>query len=1057
MPGTISSVIGAVTNGAQAIRDPESGGRDGTPAIAAFGYDNYGERLSIDALKHKVPGTVLARFGDEPIFGYIPPLRAVVARAGEAPKISVFSNGKTSIVSLEDISDTYSSVINGILTVKGRAGIKATEIKEATGVMVEPVDGDPFYQVVVTEGQDPGQVMSVASMLTKVGVKEDPIAGCVAKPPGSPFYESLITPEDAAVVVAEVGVLSGGNGVVAEHLYTLNIIAKEVERSVEAYVHFVLGIATIAGEVDAMLVLIAEATNQRETADADATKAVAATNGVIIIQQVVIALKSLSTEVVEKVGARIEAIEEDDTIEMAKRAGVLVRIALEEAAGARAAYPGDVDGDVGQLSPSAQLSRLACLREEGVRLQRTLDSAGIRMRPIDFADADERVAAGEWEKLRPSTHPDDDAAAVMTEMGSGAPEEVINLFNQLRGRQVLTTPLTAAVVARAGDDLAFFYAKARLDPKWGKLPEVDWEAAPLSYADASDRLGRILDCAQTVGGLSVRETVPEGSGDWHYRGGLDARTHGEVWRPGVGEAVLMKMAKPAEVAWALDSRVVARLAARDAIVRVAAKAMAWTAKEEKEGSAISDITKVGELLAIPGDMGSALRSYYVSNRMARNEVPGRGEVPAAMAMRIDGVNQILVRRLRQLMGPVQWNAEGPTVRIMVAEHAYGKFDIESIVKYMGAIAPNEDDDHATGRLGKTTGMTAPADTERAFRVLGEELELRLHVGGGAPMAIAAYGCERVAQRAGLLAEDGSRNGVLKEYLAKVARLFEGARDDAGDGLPDISECALAVERVTIKRYENQEAAAKAGRDAALAAMMHSPAVGSKRSAQQMTPPSYFAQTTGGGQSQLPAGAVGPNHARNVASRARRMAGGGGGGYGNGSGGNGHNGGGGGGGGGGGRMGGGGGGQGGGAGAPYGMRGGAGASQPQGGGQRAQVGQARQGGGAAQTAPQRSAGQAGGDQPVAFHRAATGGGATRTPLTYTFAPGTLTGPFNTGGMANGAVNALESLAAPGVVACPFVALRGSCNKAGCQKCASGGVFSPAAIARVKAAMAPGLTL
>ena len=75
--------------------------------------------------------------------------------------------------------------------------------------------------------------------------------------------------------------------------------------------------------------------------------------------------------------------------------------------------------------------------------------------------------------------------------------------------------------------------------------------------------------------------------------------------------------------------------------------------------------------------------------------------------------------------------------------------------------------------------------------------------------------------------------------------------------------------------------------------------------------------------------------------------------------------------------------------------------------------------------------------------------------FSFAPGSITSALSRDGMNNGAINALESLAAPGTMPCAWKALKGSCTKPNCKRCASGDVFPPAAVARTKGAYAPGL--
>ena len=81
--------------------------------------------------------------------------------------------------------------------------------------------------------------------------------------------------------------------------------------------------------------------------------------------------------------------------------------------------------------------------------------------------------------------------------------------------------------------------------------------------------------------------------------------------------------------------------------------------------------------------------------------------------------------------------------------------------------------------------------------------------------------------------------------------------------------------------------------------------------------------------------------------------------------------------------------------------------------------------------------------------------------YSFLPGSLTTPLSMGRAPTGAIDALEALADQGTMPCAWKALKGDCRKAqsprGCPRCKAGHVFSPAAIAKVKAAMAPGLTL
>lgn len=622
---------------------------------------------------------------------------------------------------------------------------------------------------------------------------------------------------------------------------------------------------------------------------------------------------------------------------------------------------------------------------------------------------------------------------------------VLNIFDELRKRRSLpTATVTDMRVAQAGADFTFFMNKAKTQPAWNNTPLTHWDKPPLSYEDAGDRLGLVLDCAQAAGGLGLNEGLPADAGAYYVGPGLGVPAHGQ-WRPAFGEATAMKVAKPADKAWAVPAHIAAVLTSQGTFYMVAAEVKRLDTIELVEKRVVSPLVKLNALMALEGGVGKAVRAYASSNRQSMAELPGKGEIPAVMGTLVDMCSGVLIQRIKKKLGPVLWAQNCAEVRLMYDKRWYGREELEPIIKFEGCIPPNEDDDHAVGRLGRTDGPTAPADAERAMSMYGESVELISHTVMGAPMRSEKAGAVKLTQRAGQLSMAASRNACLNEYLQKMGRIKELLREGELEEVPDPSDCAEAAERGAVQRYEHTERAWAAGREGALAAMGGTPMPGGgKRPARGDEPPDVFAGASGTRNRDNKArradmrGGLGGASTAEQRNHASGSASGGG----------------------------------------INLNGGASMARgpnPMGGARGPFAGHTRPSprvGGGRDSRPAYGGGASAGTsaqpsrqgQQVQGQQRSVKGGLDaaafkpRFPKSaFTLAPSSLTTAFSKNGVPTGVVDAMEAQAEPGQVVCAFAEFNGTCTKPNCQRCAFGFRLPAQVREAVKAAAVPGLRI
>ena len=972
--------------------------------------------------------------------GYVP-IKAGFTVRTDGPRMKVFLGGSFTTLTKEQVDTNVSEYSLAVLTIGDKKGNHADEVRVA-GVQakMEPVvdtsSEAPLTHLRVTVGDGEPKDLGVEEALALAGLTLLPAAGRQATAEGDAALKpGLPTVGDSNNTVVPAAWLAHGHAGSEFIMIQAKATDQEANVGLKYFSEYCAGLAkdpaVPAAGAAAIAVGLKVARTHGSWAAGDDTgpkesAIIAAASD--FLQNLNGIMMGIPMDKLMDLGRRIAGLGSTGMGCDGIQAAALMHDALEQLSASATAASATDGGSAATGNSATPRCRHTTTDPVAARLFQGGDSAGDRMQADDGAAGTlaSEPSVDEIGHLVPVDAKETEAGAILDMLGG---QNVIKSFNELRGWVSLggtEGDINASKARRAAADYSFFYEQALKCEEWegANAPDTDWAARPANWADALERLEWVLQCAQVVGGLRV-SMAAAGSEE----SGGAARSYAKVagagaaggedkqWKPPHGSVIALKPAKDSGRSYAMSTEVAATLCSRECIEAALELEATFAAEEAEKGVASSAATKLNRLFDIP-KYGGFIRAGCFSNRCSVSDVPGKAEMVALPFILVDKVIALISAAIKAIVGVNLAAKHRADIQSLAEAFFKGGYVVEKLRALCGAVSPDDVDDQWQGRTGQLTGPTASADAERAAGVIGGFLELVYHRIAGSEMHKPMFGIVRFVQKSALYSDD-SRVELEKEFWARLERANEHMRDNP-DGPPaDVEEIIKTLEGGKMVTIRHREEAVTAAQNAT-ASYLSTPQAGGGRQ-QGAAGSAYKIPRTGTPQASRQTGAGQPRTKQPRKGKVGGVAA-----------------------------------------APQGHTSSA-ASTPAGSPMLTSA--------SPSPAAYPSGGVAGGAMglPSAIHAPAAQQGAMPPPTPmrrfqaseYSFLPGTLTTPLSMGRAPTGAIDALEALADAGTTPCAWKALKGDCRKAqsprGCPRCKAGHVFSPAAIAKVKAAMAPGLTL
>ena len=960
------------------------------------------------ATKERLQGIIL-KFQDDTL-GFTA-VKATVKITAEGPRVKVWRGaGPYVFMGKEEFDSNVKEVTYPLLSIGDRSSEMADSLK-AAGVAAKMVPviptgaGEDFEYVNLTVGNAVPKRVSIGEALAITNSTFRPVAGAPGVEEGAAVTLSgLITVEDAEAKMVPLAWLAEG-GAAAEFVLKAADATNGAGANVKLgdYAEYAAGLVAMPAEAGPIAVAMA-VLYDASTLDAgyapDETEAavVAACSDLRAVLNGNI--MQVQMDNLMDLQARISALKDTEIGCDANQAAALMVAVLAKVASVASATDGaEPTRRDGAATPGRGL------QADGVQPTRLFPGAdGTDGEPTPGGGnaVSPTSALGALGGLVPA---DSDAADLMAIVEMLGGREVVDACNHVRKRAAVGGSVIEVNNAKAklvASDYELLYEKAQQSDEWD-AGEYDFDVPPADWAEARARFELVYAMAQNVGGLGIlADGGADGSGRSYARAAADGMSGEAPYKPPFGSVMTVSKAKESQKEAAMPTEVAAWLGKRDCIEAVLALLDIFAEEEAERGAAISAVVKLARLVALPKH-GGYIRAALFSNRTAVSDVPGKAEMVAAPFLLADKVIALFVTVLKEKNG-VSLAAKHRADILEVAESIFkGKRNGNKIRAHCGAVAPDDEEDQRHARLGQMSGPTASADAERAAGVVAGFLEIAYCKIGGAKPARPMLGLVRLSQKAAMYTSE-SQHAIDTEFWARLDRLDEAVRDDPTGVPPDPSSIVESLEAGKMVSLRHTEAAEHAATSF----------LGAARGAS--APGAFKIPRTTTGGSAVAARQTGQGQPRSKDKRKGRVGGS--------------------------------------------------AAQP------------ASGSSSAVGTPISSPMQTFASTPMVTQSA--GATAPSTPMLppsvqpstqtqmrqfvradFTYAPGSLTRPLSMGRSPEGAVDALEALAEPGTMPCAWMALNGQCRKSqshkGCPRCRSGHTFPAAAIAKVRAAMAPGLVL